>query len=151
MAEHDDAVLRPRTAVAQFQHFRLHPQGVAGEHGTGEAHLVPPEIAHGGAVRGVAHRYADHEAEGERAIDQGTAELGGLGVFRIQMDRGGIHGQARKEHVVSLGDRTPHVMPKALSDLELLKVQPCHRRLLGAAPRGCRPARPWTSWPIALK
>src|SRR5881394_2093842 len=66
VAEHHDAVLRARLALAQFQHFGFHAQGIAMKYGLRESYFVHAEIGDGAAERRLAHGNADHEAQREQ-------------------------------------------------------------------------------------
>src|SRR5436190_1379426 len=91
--ELDEALPRPRLALALGNDFCVRPQRVAVEYGFREFDLGHSEIADGGTERGVIHAHADHDAERVEAVEQPLAELGFLGEMRIEMQRLRIHGQ----------------------------------------------------------
>jgi hypothetical protein len=115
-----------RLARPQFEHGRLGADRVAGEHRLGKAHVLPAEIADGGAERRIADRKPDHEAQGEDAVDQWLSEFGRLGVLVVDVKRGRIVGERREQDVVHVGDGAPHLVDETLADEEFLEIEPGH-------------------------
>src|SRR5271155_5295296 len=127
MLERHDALGRPRLALAQGEHLGFRPDGVAGQHRLGKGHLLEAEIADRRSQRRILHGEADDEAQREYGIDQRAAELGGLGVFMIDVDRRRIVGQGGEQDVVHVRNRASDFMNEGLPDLELLEIFAGHR------------------------
>src|SRR5258705_47539 len=66
------------------------------------------------------------DAEREEAVDQRLAELGLRRRMKVDVERLGVHREAREPHVVRLGDRPAGLVPKGLSHLEVLQVLSRH-------------------------
>ena len=62
MLELDDALRRPRLALALGQHGRAHAHRIAMEQRMGEFDIRHTEIAHSGAERRVAYGNTDHQS-----------------------------------------------------------------------------------------
>src|SRR5882724_6994682 len=128
--EGDDAPLRPRLRLALVHDLRLRVDRVAVKDRLGELHLVEPEVADGGAQRGLADREPDGDAQGEQAVHERLAELRlGRGV-EVEMQRLRVHRHAGEEDVVGLGDGATGLMRQHGADLELLEKLPRHASLL---------------------
>ncbi len=128
--ENDDARVLAGLTLARGQHHRDRVQGVADEHGPRKAHLIPAEIADGRAVGGVVDGQSHEQPERKNTVYDALAERGALGGLRIQMQRGGVHGERAEQEVVGLRDRAPHQMLEALTDREFLEIQSRHDHLL---------------------
>ena len=105
-------------------HCRLRADRVAGEDRLWKGDFLPAEIADRRAERGVLHRKAHDEPEGEDGIDQRLPEFGRLGVFVVDVDRRRIIGQRREQDVVHVGHRAPDLVDESLTDREFLKIFP---------------------------
>ena len=60
----------------------------------------------------------------------GLAELGGLGIFVVDVDRGRIVGQRREQDVVHIRHGAADFVNEGLADLELLEIFPGQAGLL---------------------
>ena len=129
--EGDDPPLRARPRLALLDDLRLRVDRVAVKEGLRELDPVEPEVAHGGAERGLADGEPDGDAEREDAVDERLPELR-LG-RRVEVDVQGlrVHGEAGEEDVVGLGDRAARLVAKHLAHQQLLEMFPRHLRLLG--------------------
>ncbi len=124
--EHHDALCGARFALALFQHLGFDMQRIAMENGLGEAHLIHAEIGDRGAERGFADRNADHQAQRVERIDDAGAEFGGLGIFLVQMELGGVVGHGGEEDVVGLRHRAADRMGEGLADGKLVEIESGH-------------------------
>ena len=107
-------------------HRRAHPHRVAVEYRLRKAHVGHAEIGDRGAQRRVADADADHQAQGEDAVDQRPAELGRFGELGVEMQRLRVHRHRREQHVVRLGDGAGHRVLEHLAFGELLEIEPGH-------------------------
>ena len=155
--EDHDAPLRPRLRLALLHHLGLGVDRVAVEDGPRELDLLEAEVAHRGAERGLAHGEPDGRAEREDAVDEGLAELRLRGGVEVHVERLRVHGEAREQDVVGLGDGAAGLMLEHVAHDELFEqlaghgIPPCAAgrrrrgvggggRALGAQPRGRRAA-----------
>src|ERR1700677_5138239 len=76
MFEYHDAIVRPRTAGANFTHLGFYVHRIPMEKRLGEPHRVPSEIGHRRAQGRIADRNPDHQTQSERAVDDSLTELG---------------------------------------------------------------------------
>src|SRR5271168_968701 len=143
MLEYDDALGRAGLALAQSEDPGFRPDRVAREHRLGKGHLLEAEIADRRSQRRILHGEADDEPQREDGIDQRTAELGGLGVFMIDVDRRRIVGQGGEQDVVHVRHRTADFVNEGLPDLELLKIFAGHT-LFPQVPLPGSSRRPYT-------
>src|SRR5690349_9772021 len=100
VAEFDDAGVRPRLALTAAQHRGADLERVAVEYRLGELHVGHAEVCDGGADRGVVHRDADHQPQGEQAVDDALAELGLFRELLVEVQRLHVHGQRAVKNVV---------------------------------------------------
>src|SRR5205085_8546226 len=89
------------------------------------------EVAHRRPERGLTDRQPHGDAEREQAVHERLAELGLARGVEVQVQRLRVHGQAREEDVVRLGDRAPRLMREHDAHLELLEKLARHHASLG--------------------
>ena len=85
--------------------------------GFGMVTSVIAEIGDQRAERRVADRKADHEREGEEAVDDDPAEFAVAGIFGIEMQRLRIMGQRGHQQIIGLGHRAMRIMAEDLRRL----------------------------------
>jgi hypothetical protein len=112
--------------VAERAHDRTGTNRVAVEYRLGELHLVHAEIGDGGAERRVVHRDADHQAQGEDAVDDALAELGLRRELLVDMERLDVHGERAEQDIVHFRDRARPRMVEHPADGKFLEIQPRH-------------------------
>ena len=66
--------------------------------------------------------HADDDAQGEGAVDQWLAELGMLGVFLVEVQGVGVHGQQGEPAIVRLRDSAAGAVLVDVADLEVLVI-----------------------------
>ena len=81
------------------------------------------------------------QAQGEEAIHQPLAEFGLFREFLVEVERLGIHGQGREQHVIHFGDGPPRLVFEHLSNAKLLKILPGHTASLPKTVRQPHPGR----------
>ena len=84
MRESDYSRAGARLAGLQFHDFGFRAQRITDEHGLWHQQLVIAKIGDQRAERRVADRQANHQGEGEGAVDEDLAELTRL--YRLQID-----------------------------------------------------------------
>ena len=118
-----DADVRARFRLARLEHLALRADRVAFEQRMRQAHFVPAEIGDG-VHRQVGHRLAGDQREREARVHERLFELGLARVLRVEVNRVGVHRQAREPDVVGLSDRAPERMLVDVADLEVLEHAP---------------------------
>src|SRR5207302_4776007 len=89
--------------------------------GRRQAHLVPAEVRHR-LLAHIGHAHAGDDGEGQRRIDERSAELAAGAVDRINVQRMLVHREKREPDVVGLGERAPGPVLVHLAHLELLVI-----------------------------
>src|SRR5262245_25299114 len=88
----------------------------------GQLHLVPAERH--GVLADVRHAHPGHDRQGQRAVDEASAELGPPGEVVVEVDLVGVAGEQGEPDVVSLGHRAAETAPVDVADVEVLEVAP---------------------------
>ena len=116
----DDALSGTGFRLARLEDLALRVDRVALEDRVRQLDLVPAEVRD--AVDGeIDHRLSGHEREREAGVDEWAFELGVTRVFRVEVDRVGVHREAREPHVVGLRDRPAQRVLVDVADDEVLE------------------------------
>ena len=130
MQKRDDAGIGPGFAGANVLYRGAAVDRVAVKNRMREAHVAHAQVGDCCAKGGVLHRQADHQAERENAVDQGAAELGGLAVFGVDVQRSRVAGGVAEPHVVALRDGAPDFVVERLPDAKLFIPKSGHQGIL---------------------
>ena len=125
--ENHDSIFWPRFRVLQLDYLSFNSYGVTVEQRLRKSNIVPSQIGYGRADRGIANRYADHEAQGQATVNQGFSKLRCFAIFRIEMQRRRIMRQRAEPNIVGLSDRPVNRVIERLTYSELFEIQTWHR------------------------
>ena len=114
-----------RAATTSDSPCRVSPANM----GAGNVDLLEAEVGDGRAVRGLEHRDADEQAEGEEAVHERTPELGAGRVLGVEVEARRVQRHGGEEDVVGLGDRAGERVRHDEADGQLLEPPSVMRRV----------------------
>ena len=117
----DHACRRPALRFPLVEDLRLAVKRVPGKQWMREADVLPAEVGDG-LLADVGHAHAHQHRHRQGARDQWPPELACLGVFHVEVQRMGVHGQQGEPGVVGVRDGPAGAVFVDVTSLEILEV-----------------------------
>jgi len=123
MDECNDSCIGPGLTLSKLSHLRFHPNRVTVKERFREANLVPSEISNCRAERRVTYRYANHQTQGKRTVDDALPVLRVLAaIVFVEVEQRWIVGQGTEPDIVGLSNGSSQGVVEHLSNGELIEV-----------------------------